>query len=152
MSITPPPQGGNRGLDGWYGWNIKLYRNGTISSFEAPISTPEGIDLRPRGLSCQKFDAKKLLFEAFSGRLRIFGSVRPKNECIFPFLHNLIFKPYHLWSPYLHSGGGWHMLSQTFLSKIRCRKTFIWSFFLEYCVFLRAFSPKVNVFFRFCTI
>ncbi len=33
-----------------------------------------------------KFDAEKLLFEAFFGIMRIFGSVYPKSECNFPFL------------------------------------------------------------------
>ncbi len=54
------------------------------------------IDIRPRRLPCLKFDAEKLLFEAFFGILRIFGSVQPKGECTFVFLYNLIFKPYHL--------------------------------------------------------
>ncbi len=45
------------------------------------------IDKRPRGLLCPKFDAKKLLFEAFFGILRIFGSAQHKNEYNFPFLY-----------------------------------------------------------------
>ncbi len=49
-----------------------------------------------------------------------------KSEYIFPFLYNLIFKQYFL-SPLapLRGGGGRHMLSWTFLSEIRCQKTFI---------------------------
>ncbi len=52
------------------------------------------IDICLRGLFCSKFDGEKLLFEASFGIMRIFGSVQPKSECIFPFLYNLIFKPY----------------------------------------------------------
>ncbi len=51
-----------------------------------------GIDICPHGLFCLKFDVEKLLFEAFFGILRIFGSVQHKNECIFLFLYNLIFQ------------------------------------------------------------
>ncbi len=54
------------------------------------------MDICPRRLFCPKFDAEKLFFEAFLGKLRIFGSVQPKSECNFSFLYNLIFKPYHL--------------------------------------------------------
>ncbi len=46
----------------------------------------------PRRLFCPKFDAEKLLFEAFFEILRIFGNVHPKSESIFPFLYNLIFQ------------------------------------------------------------
>ncbi len=40
--------------------------------------------------------------------MRIFGSAQPKSECNFPFLYNLIFKPYHLSSALapLQGGGG----------------------------------------------
>ncbi len=52
------------------------------------------IDIYTKGLFCPKFDSKKLSFEPFFGIMRIFGSVQPKSECNFPFLYNLIFKPY----------------------------------------------------------
>ncbi len=42
-----------------------------------------------------KFDAYKPLFELFFGIMCIFGSIQPKSECNFPFLYNLIFKPYY---------------------------------------------------------
>ncbi len=41
-----------------------------------------------------KFDAEKLLSEAFFGIMRVFSSVRPKSVCNFPILYHLIFKPY----------------------------------------------------------
>ncbi len=65
----------------------------------------EEIRICPRRLFCPKFDVEKLLFEAFLGIMRIFGSVWPKSECIFPFLYNFIFKPYHLSSPLTPLGG-----------------------------------------------
>ncbi len=65
-----------------------------------PLATLRGkIDICPRALSCPKFDAEKLLFEAFFGIMLIFASVQSKSECNFPFLYNLIFQPYHLSSP-----------------------------------------------------
>ncbi len=99
-------QTGARVLERWYGWNIKLYRNrkihslfSTISSFDAPSSTPGENRHMPLRTFCLKFDAEKLLFEAFFGILSIFGSIQPKSECNFPFLYNLIFPPYHLSRP-----------------------------------------------------
>ncbi len=71
----------------------------TISSFKPLCTTLGGDRHMPSGLFYPKFDAEKLLFQAFFGILRIFGSVQPKSECIFLFLYNLIFKPDHLSSP-----------------------------------------------------
>ncbi len=70
-----------------------------LSSPLAPLGGGGEIGNYPRRLFGPKFYSKKLLFEPFFGILPIFGSVQPKRECIFPFLYNLIFKPYHLSSP-----------------------------------------------------
>ncbi len=74
-----------------YNLIFQLYH---VSSPLTPLR--EEIDICSCGRFCPKFDAKKLSFEAFLGKMRIFGSVQPKRECNFPFLYNLIFKPYHL--------------------------------------------------------
>ncbi len=68
-----------------------------LSSPLAPLQ--KEMDICLQWLFCPKFDAEKLLFEAILGILCIFRSVQPKSECNFPFLYNLIFKPYHLSSP-----------------------------------------------------
>ncbi len=102
----PLPQSGARGLETRYGLNIKLYKNGKIhslfsiiSSFEAPRSTPGEDRHIPWRTFCPKFDAEKLLFEAFFGIMRIFSIVQPKSECNFPFLYTSIFKSHHFSSP-----------------------------------------------------
>ncbi len=80
----------------------------TILPFE-PLSSIPGrweTDICPCGLFCTKFYAKKLLFEAFFGIMRIFGSVQPKSECNFLFIYNLIFQLYHLSSPVAPLWGG----------------------------------------------
>ncbi len=74
--------------------NIKTYH---LSSRLPPLQGE--MDIYPNGLFCPKFDAKKVLFETFFGIMHIFGSVSPKMNAIFPFLCNLIFRPYHLSSP-----------------------------------------------------
>ncbi len=58
----------------------------TISSFKPPSSTLGRDRLMPLRTFCPKFDAKKLLFEAFFRIVHIFGSVQPISECHFPFL------------------------------------------------------------------
>ncbi len=77
------------------------------------------IDICPCGLFCLKFDDEKLLFKALFRILRIFGSIQPKSECIFPLLYNFIFRPYHLSIPLAPL---WererHMPWGTFLSEI----------------------------------
>ncbi len=79
-----------------HGLNIKLYlpieTEKYIHFFQPshlsrPLAPLGAIDIHPRGLFCPKFDAGKLLFKAFFGIMRIFGSVRPKSECSFPFLY-----------------------------------------------------------------
>ncbi len=54
---------------------------------------------------------KKLLFEPFFGILRIFRSVQPKSECIFPFPYNLIIQ--------LNTGDN-HMLSPVVIKNGVC--------------------------------
>ncbi len=88
----------------------------------SPLAPFQGeIDICPCGLFCPKFDAEKLLFKPFFEITRIFGSVQPKSECNFPFLYNLI----SFEAPSSTLAGDRHIPSRTFLSKIRCWKTFI---------------------------
>ncbi len=61
-------------------------------SFESHSSTLGEIDKSARGLFYTKFNSEQLLFEPFFDRMRIFGIVKPKIECIFPFLKNIIFQ------------------------------------------------------------
>ncbi len=57
------------------------------------------MDICPRGLFCPKFDAEKLISEAFFGIMRVFSSVhQPESVCNFPILYHLILKP-HFSSP-----------------------------------------------------
>ncbi len=67
-----------------------IFKPYNLSRPVAPLSGE--IDICLRGLFCPKFNAKKVLFEAFIEILRIFGSIQPESECIFPFLYNLIFQ------------------------------------------------------------
>ncbi len=55
-------------------------------------------------------------------------------------------------APLSGGGGEIHMGSETFLYKIQFQTTSIWSFFWMWCIFLAAFSPKVNVFCLLSTI
>ncbi len=68
-----------------YNLLFQLYH---LSRLLAPLR--EEIDVYPRGLSCPKFDAEKLLFEAFFGIMGIFGSVQPKVSAIFRFCTKII--------------------------------------------------------------
>ncbi len=108
-------QSGATVLERWYGWNIKLYRNGKIHSLFQPYHLSSTVaplwketDIFPRWRSCPKFDAEKLLFKTFFRIMCIFGGVQPKSECNFPFPYNLIFQLYHLSSPLAPlQGAGW---------------------------------------------
>ncbi len=75
---------------------IHFFQPYRLSRSLAPPLGRGGIDICPQELLCLKFDAKKLLFKAIFGIMRILGSVQPKSKCIFPFLHNSIFQPYRL--------------------------------------------------------
>ncbi len=50
-----------------------IFKPYPLSSPLAPLG--RGIDICPRGLFCPKFNAKKLLFEAFFGIVRILTTV-----------------------------------------------------------------------------
>ncbi len=144
MSISRPPPSlsGAKGLERWYGWNI----NHII--FRGPyIQWGRDVDICPHGLLYLKFDAEKLLFEAFFGIICILGSIQPKSKCIFPFLHNSIFQPYHL-SSFLTPLWGVADICPCglFLSKIRYRKTFIWSFFWNIAFFRQCSSQSECIF------
>ncbi len=78
---------------------IKVFRYQILDNVYLPVGA------EPGGSSL-KFDAKELLFETYFGVLRIFGHVQSKTECIFLFLYNLIFQPYHLSSPLAPLRGG----------------------------------------------
>ncbi len=70
----------------------------------------------------------------------------------FPFLYKLISYLYHLSSPLAPLWVEIDIcLPGLFFSKFDAEKL-LFEAFSEYGVFLAAFSPKVNVFFHFCTI
>ncbi len=69
-------------------------------------------------------------------------SVQPKSECIFPFLYNVIFQPYHLSSPLAPLWREIDMPSWTFSYEIRCQKIFIWSFFWNNAYFWQRSAQK----------
>ncbi len=120
-----------------YNFIFKLYHR---SSHLAPLR--DEMHICPRGLFCPNSMQNNFYFEAFFGIMRIFGSIQPKSECIFPFLYNFIFKPYHLSSSLVPPWEEIYMPSWTFLSKIQCRKTFIWSFFWDNAYFWQRSAQK----------
>ncbi len=136
MSISL--RSGARGLERWYGWNFKLYRNRKLHSLLG-WTQPKYTLFRKRlqiKIFWHRISDKKVCegICLSSPGVKLGASKEDmveKSECIFLFLYNLIFQPYRLWSPQFHSGGDRHMPSWTFLSKIRYQKTFIWTFFLE---------------------
>ncbi len=75
-----------------------------------------------------------------------------KSECIFSFLYNLIFKPYHLSNPLAPLQRRWTYALADFFVQNSMLKNFYLKLFWEYCVFSAVFSPKVNAIFHFCTI
>ncbi len=96
MSVPPPSSGARSSKDDMVEKSscIFLFLYNLIFKpyyLSSPLPPLQGkIDICPRGLFCPKFDAKKLLFEAFFIIMHIFGSVLPKNECNFPFLYKNI--------------------------------------------------------------
>ncbi len=92
---------------------------------------------------------KNFYLKLFFGKMRIFGSVQPKSECNFLFLHNLIFQLYYLPSSQAPTpGGDRHMPSWTFLSKLRCQKLLFEAFFGIMCIF-GSVQPKSECNFLF---
>ncbi len=99
----------------------------------------------------------QLLFEPFFVTLLILGSIQPKSECIFPFLYNFIFKPYHRSSSLApFQEGDTHMPSQTFCPKFDGEKllfeAFFWDnayFFFEIMHIFGSIQPKSECIFPF---
>ncbi len=134
ICLSPPPSGA-RGLERWNSLNIKLYKNGKLHSLLG--WTLRKILIIPKKASNKSFSASNFGQKSPRRYMSIFppewsDDMVEKSECIFPYLYNLIFKPYHVSRPQAPlQGGGRHMPSQTFLSEIWCRKTLIWIIFLK---------------------
>ncbi len=106
----------------------------TISSFEPPSSTPGEIDRCPHGRFCPKYDTKKLLFEAFFIIMRIFGSVQPESECIFPFQYKIVFQPYPSFKP-PSSTPGEDIARELFCQKFDAEKLLFEAFLIIMSIF-----------------
>ncbi len=125
-------------------WAIKwIYLN--MTNFEAPSSAHEG----DRHIRSRTFlgEIRLPTTFAFLNKMRIFGNVEPQNESNFPFLYIIRFQTY--WSlepPSSTRGGDRHMRSLTFLSGIRFRTTFTWSFFSLNTYFWQCWAPKCTNF------
>ncbi len=88
-----------------------------------------------------KFNAEKLLFAAFFGTMRIFGSIQPKSECIFPLQHDFIFKPYHLLNPIPPLWGRIHICPRgLFYLKFDAEKPLFEAFFFRDDAYFRQCS------------
>ncbi len=83
--------------------------------------------------------------------MRIFDSIPPKSECIFPFLYNLIFKPYHLWNPLAPLWwGDRHMPLRTFFVQNSMLKNFYLElFFFSILHIFGSVQPKSECIFPF---
>ncbi len=120
LSISP--QSGARGLERWYGLNMKLCRNGKIHSLL-------GWTLPKIHIIQKKASNKNCLEFLFSYSV----SVQFHISTISFFEHSS-----SLWK----GGGDRHMPLWTFLSEIRCRKTFIRSFFGDNAYFQQCSAQR----------
>ncbi len=88
------------------------------------------IDIYPHGLFCPKFDSENFLFEDFFQNIAYFRQRSDQKWMYFSI--SIQFNIYPVSSfeaPSSTLRKDRHMTSRTFLSKIQCWKTFIWSFF-----------------------
>ncbi len=84
------PKRGARGLQRLT--PLKYCNVSKLTIFGAPSSTYGKIDACSHWLFCTEFNARQLLFEAFSQIMRIFDSIEPESESTFPFQYNIIFE------------------------------------------------------------
>ncbi len=91
---------------------------------------------------CTEFNAQQLLFETFSHIKLIFDSVESQTESTFPFQYNIISETYSLEPLSSTLEGSWHVRPLTFLYRIQCSTTFIWTIFGYGAYFWQHRAPK----------
>ncbi len=96
---------------------ILIFRK--LPSLETPSSPlARGRHMHP-SIFCMKLNVQVLLFEAFSNRIRIFGTILPSCESTLPFLYILIFQKWlSLEPPSSPLAGDRHIRSLTFWHEI----------------------------------
>ncbi len=84
---------------------------------------------------CTEFNAQRLLFEAFSHIMCIFGSLEPQSESTFPFQYNIIFETYQSLEPLTSTlEGGRHVHPLIFFVQNSLLNHFYWNHFWILCV------------------
>ncbi len=109
------------------------------------------IDICTHWLFCTKFNAQKLLFEAFSDIMRIFSRIEPQTEYTFPFQYSIIFETYQSSErlALLQWGGGETCAPTDFFVRNPTLNDFHFEHFLIQFIFLATSSTELNLLFIF---